>query len=88
MKGETSLGDRNEFLHAGSVLSLYTSPFIIYHLTFTLQTSSFTLSALPLPRFYHFAHFALDGFPLQAADVLDEQLAVQVVDLMAESARQ
>ena len=64
------------FFMRGSVLSLYTSPIIIYDLTFTLQTSSFTLSPLPLPRFYHLAHLALDGFPLQAADVLDEQLAV------------
>src|SRR5437773_3972290 len=43
-------------------------------------------TSLPFSGLDHLAHLALDGVALQHAQVLDEEDAVQVVDLMAEGA--
>src|SRR5439155_11650096 len=43
-------------------------------------------TSLPFSGLDHLAHLALDGVALQHAEVLDEEDAVQVVDLMAEGA--
>ena len=47
-----------------------------------------TGSSLPLSRFHQLADLALHQVALQRADVADVQLAVQVIGLMQEGARQ